>query len=102
MRDDIAINAVVFQEDGTWIIQGIEYDIAAHSEKLDDAPTVFMRALLENVCITQHLGKQPLQGIGPAPDRFRRMFEASVSEIRAVEPPPFPIPVPMTTIRVSA
>ena len=85
----IQIRAVAFQEGGDggpWVVQGIEYDIVAHSKSVEDIPQTFMRAVIENCHITEHLGRKPLEGIKPAPDRFKEMFDRSKTELKSVAP----------------
>jgi hypothetical protein len=81
----VTISAVAFEEGGVWIVQGVEYDICAHARDAAEVPAAFARAVAENVSIAQHLGRKPLQGIKPAPLRFRGMFEAAVTAIRPLE-----------------
>lgn len=84
MSQPIKINAIAFQEGDAWVIQGIEYDIVAHTHDVTKAPHTFLRAVVENILITEHLGRQPLEGIKPAPERFRAMYEAGTTEMRPV------------------
>ena len=79
------INAVAFKEGNAWVIQGIEYDIVAHAYDVTAAPHAFMRAVVENMVITEHLGRRPLEGIKPAPERFRSMYEEAEVEMRPVK-----------------
>lgn len=88
VSDRIHINAVAYREGDAWVIQGIEYDIVAHASDIVDLPNAFSRAVMENVCITEHLGRQPLQGIKPAPQRFSEMFDAADWEVRPTKPQP--------------
>lgn len=76
------INAAAFKEGDAWVIQGIEYDIVAHAYDVTALPHAFMRAVVENMMITEHLGRKPLAGIKPAPDRFRTLFEDAEIEMR--------------------
>jgi hypothetical protein len=91
---EIHIRAVAFQEGGAWVVQGIEYDIAAHASDPAKVPAAFAKALLHNATISKHLGREPFEGIKPAPRRYREMFERSLTEVRAVDrahdksPPP--------------
>ena len=91
---EIHIRAVAFQEGGVWVVQGIEYDIAAHASDPAKVPAAFAKALLHNAAIAKHLGREPFDGIKPAPRRYREMFERSLTEVRAVDrahdksPPP--------------
>jgi hypothetical protein len=63
-------------------VQGIEYDIVAHAYDVAKLPYAFARAVLENIVITEHLGRAPLQGIKPAPAKFREMYEHAETEMR--------------------
>jgi hypothetical protein len=83
--DTIKISAVAFEEAGVWVVQGIEFDICTHAKDAAAVPAAFMRAVLENACITQHLGRAPLQGIQPAPERFKMMFDEAVTQVSPVK-----------------
>ena len=99
------LNAVAFEEDGVWIVQGIEYDIATFTHDIDNIPEAFMKTVMEYVCISAELGRQPLQGIKPAPQRFRDMFERSRSRVSAVEEQVHPVARmtrPIVDIRLAA
>ena len=85
---ELKINAVAFQEGDAWVIQGIEYDIVAHTYKMAAAPHVFMRAVIENILITEHMGRRPLEGIKPAPEHFRQLFEDAQTEMRPTKRDP--------------
>jgi hypothetical protein len=92
--EPITISAVAFEEEGLWVVQGIEFDICAHAKDPAGLPAAFVRAIVENVCITRHLGRTPLQGIKPAPVRFKEMFDEAVTEVRpvkALEVPDLPV-----------
>jgi hypothetical protein len=80
--DQIHINAVAFKEGEAWVVQGIEYDIVAHTYDVVKLPHAFTRAILENIFITEKLGRRPLEGIKPAPERFREMYEQAETELR--------------------
>ncbi len=82
--DTITISAVAFEEEGVWVVQGIEYDICTHAKDPASVPTAFMRAIAENACITQHLGREPLEGIKPAPARFKALFDEAVTQVKPV------------------
>jgi hypothetical protein len=79
------INAIAFKEGNAWVVQGIDYDIVAHAYDVLSAPQAFMRAVLENLVITEHRGRTPFEGIKPAPDRFRSMYEEAELEIRPLK-----------------
>ena len=79
------INAVAFKEGDAWVVQGIEYDIVAHAYDVTKLPQAFLRAVVENMIITQHLGRAPFEGIKAAPERFRSMFEEAETEMRPLK-----------------
>jgi hypothetical protein len=79
------INAVAFKEGDVWVIQGIEHDIVTHAYDVTKLPQAFMRAVVENMIVIQHLGRAPFQGIKPAPERFRSMFEEADTEMRPLK-----------------
>lgn len=81
------INAVAFQEGEIWVVQGIEYDISAHASLVQNIPQVFVNAVLENLLITQQLGRQPLEGIKPAPQKFKDMFASAATTLGLVHKP---------------
>lgn len=86
MSNRIHINAIAYREGDAWIAQGIEYDIVAFANDVLKLPNAFSRAVLENICITEHLGRQPLEGVKPAPSRFQVMFDAAEVEFRETKP----------------
>lgn len=79
------INAIAFREGDAWVIQGIEYDIVAHAYDVTKLPHAFMRAVIENMIITEHLGRKPLEGIKPAPEHFRSLYEEAGKEEEGIE-----------------
>jgi hypothetical protein len=83
---EFQINAIAFKEGDAWIVQGVEYDIVAHAYDVAKLPYAFARAVLENIIITEHLGRKPLEGIKPAPSRFREMYEHAETEMRSIRP----------------
>ncbi len=100
---NVHINAVAYQEGEVWIIQGIEYDIVAFASDISKLTSAFAKAVVENACITEHLGRFPLAGIKPAPEHFKRMFEVSETELRSVKSHNNTIgkPVPDLSIRLA-
>ena len=98
--EQINISAVAFKEGDAWVVQGIEYDIVAHAYEIAKLPHAFTRAVLENIVITKHLGRKPLQGIKEAPARFRDMYERAETELRPTHPDP--TPAPQVVVRLAA
>jgi hypothetical protein len=85
-KNQFLINAVAFKEGDAWVVQGIEYDIVAHSYDVTKLPHAFTRAVIENITITEHLGRKALEGIKPAPKHFQEMYEQAETEMRTTRP----------------
>jgi hypothetical protein len=101
-RKAVKIRAIAFPEGDHWIVQGIEFDICTRAKDPGSVPAAFMKAVIENVCITEHLGRNPLQGIKPAPAKFQKMFEEAETELRSVKQPELsPISLPGMAIRLA-
>lgn len=83
MENVIIINAIAFREGESWIAQGIEYDIVAQASDVISLPDAFGRAVMENILITDHLGRKPLEGIKSAPLHFHEMYKTAKVEVRA-------------------
>jgi hypothetical protein len=98
--NQIHIRAVAFQEEGVWVVQGIEYDIVAHTDDPSKVPDVFIRAVIENACINTRLDRDALKGIKPAPEHFKDMFDTALTELRPVTLPPY-LPVASFDIRLA-
>ena len=81
--ETIKINVVVYEDGDLWIAQGIEYDIAAYADSLSQAVSKFERALIANLAMNVELGRPGLEKIGPAPQRFRELFEQAPFAISA-------------------
>ncbi len=102
MSENVTINAVAFKEGDTWVVQGIEFDIAAHANDVNELPGAFTRAVVENICIAQHLGLEPLKSIKPAPDKFKSMFDRAQTQVRSVTDwPVADISIPNMDIRLA-
>jgi hypothetical protein len=82
---DVVVRAVAFREGDLWVVQGIDYDIAATAADPADLPGVFARAVMETICVGEHLGRKALQGVKPAPPRFAQLWDAARSQVRAVD-----------------
>ena len=79
------LRVVVFQEDGHWIAQCIEYDIGAQGKTYRDMAEHFALALaLELEESTNRYGK-PFAGIDPAPAYFHKMWEHRSSTLTPIE-----------------
>jgi hypothetical protein len=79
----VKIDVVAFEDhDGYWIAQGIQYDIVARAKSAPAIREAFARQLAANFALNARLGRNALEGIPPAPERFRRMFEEAPEAMR--------------------
>lgn len=83
----IEISAVAYEEGGRWIVQGLEYDINTQADSPLNAHDAFTIKVLAEVAISLDLGKEPLQGIDPAPPEFWKMFKETSTSISAETSP---------------
>ena len=75
-RADVSVSVVAFQEGDHWIAQCVEYDICVSGKTWQRAKDRIERAIAETACINGEFGTPGLEGIPPAPTRFRALFEA--------------------------
>jgi len=75
------IRVIVFQDNGMWVAQCLEYDIGAQAKDIDTLNArleVVLRAEFE-ASMKKH-GKR-FAGIGPAPQRFHLMWDHRVRSL---------------------
>jgi len=77
-EDHFSINAIAFKEGDAWVIQGIEYDIVVHTYDVTAAPEAFMLAVIENMLITEHLGRAPFFRYFAKPESAEESIEELV------------------------
>jgi len=71
-----AISAVFFQEeDGTWVAQCLEFDIAAQAKSVPELDYELQRVLFAHIAISVELNQRPFLGLNPAPQKYWDMFE---------------------------
>ena len=64
------LRAVLFEEGGSWSAQCLEYDIAAQAKTLLDLHDEIARVLAAHIAASVQMGREPFEGIQPAPKRF--------------------------------
>jgi hypothetical protein len=81
-RDTVEISVVIYPQDGIWIAQGIEHDIAAHGENPVEASERFNDRVRAELVVSLDLGDaKPLSGIERAPTRFAEMYRRAKMQI---------------------
>ena len=75
------VNVVAYEADGVWFAQCVEFDISAWAHRVDELHDALLKELTATCAVNQHLGRPGLDGIPPAPDRFRLMWEAAAYDL---------------------
>lgn|SRR4051812_25985735 len=79
--DGVNLRILMFQDNGTWVAQCLEFDIGAQADDIDtlnDRLVVTLKAELKESI--ERTGK-PFEGIEPAPERFQIMWERRVRSV---------------------
>jgi hypothetical protein len=72
---DLKIRAVLFQEEGWWVAQCLEYDIAAQARDQSDVLYELERILAGRCLLSASKGRLPFEGLPRAPRRYWVMYE---------------------------
>ena len=105
----IVIRALLIEgDDGWWSAQCLEHDIAAQAKGLSELNYELGRVLMAQILLSKEAGKEPFEGINPAPKKYWDMYEKSGLTVTAnstrltVEPPPsYDFPIPMPQLRIA-
>lgn len=76
MTMDFKIQTLLRQEDGWWVLQCLEYDIAAYGKRISEAIESFKNTFTGQVILDVKNGKEPLSGIGRAPEKYWDEFNS--------------------------
>lgn len=71
----LEIRAIALQEDGWWVAQCLEYDIATQARTLVDLERDLLQMIETHILIGRERGRPPFENIGRAPDRFWKMWD---------------------------
>ena len=75
-RPPITVRVLVIQRgNDQWLAQGLDCDIAAQGQSDDQAIRSFLRLLQARIRRDLQNGRQPLEGLPPAPDHFFDKWE---------------------------
>ncbi len=75
--DKITLRVVLFQEDGVWLAQCVDYDIGAQAPNLDQLHRRFSAVLAGELQESMERQVEPFEGIDPAPEHFNKMWNGS-------------------------
>ncbi len=90
MTDDPnALRVVIVCERGFYVAQCVDFDVAGHSSTPEQALDAFVKSLIRRVLVARKLDTKPLDGVGPPPPEYLRMWEEAAGSGTAR---PFQIP----------
>jgi hypothetical protein len=75
MDRPIFLSAIIFQEDGMWIAQCLEYNLVSCAETLDELPGGLMRQVRAQIEADRRAGAPPFFGYKPAGPKYWAMYE---------------------------
>jgi hypothetical protein len=91
-ENEIMLNVLVLKADGLWVAQGVEYDLVAQADTLENLEYEFERVLNVHLITCMELGLEPFETVPPAPDEIRELFwesrELEFRKTRFVAPSP--------------
>jgi hypothetical protein len=77
-----SLRAVVFKGRESWVVQCLEYDIAAQAPSLEALPVRLARALLAEIEFSQQRGEVPFSTLPRAPEKYWDMVPGATEEDR--------------------
>ena len=66
-KDQFAVSVVLYQEDGIWIAQGLQFDITARGSDPVEASERFNEKIGAEFIMSMDIGEDPLAGVPRAP-----------------------------------
>lgn len=91
------ISAVVFNDNGWWAAQCLEYDLAAQARTLSDLRYELQRVIASHVAASRELGQAPFETLKPAPKKYWDMFMTAQIRLEA-DDLPFRLPSGATQV----
>lgn len=74
---EIRLRVLFIEGDEWWSAQCLEHDIATQAETLKDLFYEMERMLVSHMAQAAEEGSEPFAGIGPAPEKYWKIFEQS-------------------------
>lgn len=69
------VRVLVVRQGSEWLAQGLEYDVAAQGPSDESALNAFARIIRAHIRHDYELGREPFEGVPPAPERFIQVWE---------------------------
>lgn len=86
---DFKLSVLLLMEEGMWVAQCLNYDIAAQGKTLEAAKEAFARTFAGQVCVDLHHNVEPLSAFPPAPAEYWNQFKGAE---RLRDPQPILVP----------
>jgi hypothetical protein len=74
MSDEFTIRTVVFQEEGWYVAQCLDVDLATQAKSLEALYVALEQLLLGRILVSEKLGLQPFENLPPAPKRYWDLY----------------------------
>jgi hypothetical protein len=77
MEKQIKLRVLFLKENDSWVAQCLDYDIAAQAKTIEALKLAFNKTICGQCFMDLKDKKEPLGGIGPAPDEYFTKFETA-------------------------
>lgn len=74
----LEVRVLLLQEEGKWVAQCLEYDVAAQADTLTGVQQAFVKSLASQVCVNLHHGKEPMEDVPAAPAYYLEQFKQAM------------------------
>lgn len=99
---DLKMHAVLFQEEGWWVAQCLEHDIAAQARTQADLLYELQRLLAGYLLLGSELGRDLFHGMPKAPRRYWDLYERAKPLVSDISPLRVELPDTLPSIELRA
>ena len=83
------LDVLFMHVDGVWIVQGLQFDIAAQGATMADAREAFALTMTAQIALALHHQEEPFATFQPAAPIFWEKFSKAEALARPIKTPPF-------------
>ena len=87
MRHSFIVQVLFMRQGKYWVAQGLEYDLAAQGRTKKETKRAFERTFTGRLILDRRRGRQPLEGLHPAPQKFWDIFAVITRSKKVLERP---------------
>ena len=77
MQHHMYLSVLFIRQDGQWVAQALEHDLAAQGASFELAKRAFKQTVCGQIVLDRKLGREPLTHLSPAPEEYWVAFEAA-------------------------